>query len=360
MARSGGRPQQPGRPRLAALAPAAARYAVIDSELTGLDPRRDSIVSLGGLRLAGGRIVLADRFYEEVRPASALTATSIVLHGITPEDVRGRPGIGAVLEEFAAFCAADILVGHFIEIDLGFLRAALRAAPGCPRSPTRRSTPGRSTTGSPAAPRTTAARASPACRTRACRRWRRPSACPAAASTTRSATPSSPRRSSSGSCAGSSAGASRRPATCCASATRNTPSHNRGQPPALSMTARRGPATHPAIIARRHERAAARLRRLPGRLGRAPGPAVQADRRRRSASLLCGVILVLGWLSYRSVKEVVTEDFNKQQLVLAKYAARQITHSLAMLRRSCTCWPRPRRCSTRSGSRSSAAWRAPS
>jgi len=49
--------------------------------------------------------------------------------------------------------------------------------------------------------------------------------------------------------------------------------------------------------------------------------------------LLCGVILVLGWLSYRSVKEVVTEDFNKQQLVIASYAARQITHSLEMLRK---------------------------
>src|SRR5512139_79778 len=48
---------------------------------------------------------------------------------------------------------------------------------------------------------------------------------------------------------------------------------------------------------------------------------------------LCAVILLLGWLSYRSVKEVVTEDFNQQQLVLAKYAARQITHSLAMLRK---------------------------
>ena len=61
-------------------------------------------------------------------PASALTATSIVLHGITPEDVRGRPGIGAVLEEFTAFCSTDILLGHFIEIDLGFLRAAFARA----------------------------------------------------------------------------------------------------------------------------------------------------------------------------------------------------------------------------------------
>jgi DNA polymerase-3 subunit epsilon len=120
----GGRPQN----SVARLAPAAARYVVIDSELTGLDPRRDAIVSLGGLRMAAGRIVLADRFYEEVQPASALTATSIVLHGITPDDVRGRPGIGAVLEKFSTFCAADILVGHFIEIDLGFLRAAFAKA----------------------------------------------------------------------------------------------------------------------------------------------------------------------------------------------------------------------------------------
>lgn len=118
------RPQSP----LASLAPAAARYVVIDSELTGLDPRRDGIVSLGGLRIAAGRIVLADRFYEEVQPTSALTATSIVLHGITPEDVRGRPGIEAILEGFSAFCAADILIGHFIEIDLGFLRAAFAKA----------------------------------------------------------------------------------------------------------------------------------------------------------------------------------------------------------------------------------------
>jgi len=110
------------------LAPAAARYAVIDSELTGLDPRRDAIVSLGGMRIAEGRIVLADRFYEEVQPTSALTAATIVLHGITPEDVRGRPGIEAILEDFSAFCATDILVGHFIEIDLGFLRAAYAKA----------------------------------------------------------------------------------------------------------------------------------------------------------------------------------------------------------------------------------------
>jgi len=113
------------------LPPAEARYAVIDSELTGLDPQRDSIVSLGGLRVAHGRIDLGDRFYEEARPAAALTPTSIVLHGITPEEARGRPDIGGILAGFAAFCGGDILVGHFLEIDLHFLRKEL-ASSGLP------------------------------------------------------------------------------------------------------------------------------------------------------------------------------------------------------------------------------------
>lgn len=72
--------------------------------------------------MAHGRIDLADRFYEVVRPTAALTASSILLHGITPEEARERPEICDVLAAFAAFCADDILVGHFLEIDANFLR----------------------------------------------------------------------------------------------------------------------------------------------------------------------------------------------------------------------------------------------
>jgi DNA polymerase-3 subunit epsilon len=106
----------------ASVPPADTRYVVIDTELTGLDERRDAIVSLGGLRIAEGRIDLADRYYEEVRPGCALSPASIVVHEITPQQVRDRPEIGAVLEGFAAFCGGDVLVGHFVGIDLWFLQ----------------------------------------------------------------------------------------------------------------------------------------------------------------------------------------------------------------------------------------------
>jgi hypothetical protein len=42
-----------------------------------------------------------------------------------------------------------------------------------------------------------------------------------------------------------------------------------------------------------------------------------------SMTLLLGAVLILGWTSFED-KEVVTEDFNQQQLVLARHAARQI------------------------------------
>ncbi|MFZ3138448.1 MAG: ATP-binding protein [Thermodesulfovibrionales bacterium] len=50
-------------------------------------------------------------------------------------------------------------------------------------------------------------------------------------------------------------------------------------------------------------------------------------------SFLLGAVLILGWRSSQKVKEIVTEDFNQQQLVLARHAARQIENSLETLKR---------------------------
>jgi DNA polymerase-3 subunit epsilon len=102
------------------------RYVVVDTELTGLDENRDSIVSIGAVRMTGGKIDLGDTFYRLVSPRTELTAASVVIHEITPSDVVQSPEIGPVLEEFLEFCGADVLVGHFISIDLSFLNRELK------------------------------------------------------------------------------------------------------------------------------------------------------------------------------------------------------------------------------------------
>lgn len=50
-------------------------------------------------------------------------------------------------------------------------------------------------------------------------------------------------------------------------------------------------------------------------------------------TLLLGAVLILGWRSSQKVKEIVTGDFNQQQLVLARHTARQIENSIETLKR---------------------------
>lgn len=118
-------------PEGASSAPAAplvsgARYVVVDTELTGLDPRKDDIVSIGALRMNGGRLEIGGTFHELVRPSAALDGKSVVIHGITPSQVEEKPPIDSVLADFIGYCGNDVLVGHCLSIDLAFLNRESR------------------------------------------------------------------------------------------------------------------------------------------------------------------------------------------------------------------------------------------
>lgn len=99
----------------------AASYVVFDTELTGLQPRTDSIVSIGAVRMRGGSILVGEHFSRVVQPRTELTGPSIVIHEITPSETRGFPGIEAVLPAFLEFCRGSVLVGHGVSIDLRFI-----------------------------------------------------------------------------------------------------------------------------------------------------------------------------------------------------------------------------------------------
>jgi DNA polymerase-3 subunit epsilon len=102
------------------------RFTVLDSELTGLDEKKDSIVSIGAVHMVGGRIELGNSLYQLVSPKTALEANSVVIHEILPSDVEGKPGIDAALSALLDFCGSDVLVGHFINIDLAFLNREMK------------------------------------------------------------------------------------------------------------------------------------------------------------------------------------------------------------------------------------------
>jgi DNA polymerase-3 subunit epsilon len=109
-----------------------ANFVVFDTELTGLKAKKDSIVSIGAVKMRGQRILLGEMFYGQVDPRTVLTARSVIIHGITPTEAAASPGIDTLLPQFIEFCDDAIMVGHVVSIDLQFLNREAKELFGKP------------------------------------------------------------------------------------------------------------------------------------------------------------------------------------------------------------------------------------
>jgi DNA polymerase-3 subunit epsilon len=108
----------------------AVSFVALDLETTGLDPRRDEILSIGLVALAGGRIDLGTARHLRVAPTRAVPERSAVLHRITDDDAaRGQP-LADVLPPVLARLAGSVLLGHHVETERAFLDAACRRVYG--------------------------------------------------------------------------------------------------------------------------------------------------------------------------------------------------------------------------------------
>lgn len=109
----------------------AVAYWALDLETSGLDTKRDQILSVGMVPVREGVIHWGDHFYSLVQPRSweNLSVDAIRVHHILPEELRGAPPLDAILLEIAMRLSggAAILL-HHASFDLGFLRRAFREA----------------------------------------------------------------------------------------------------------------------------------------------------------------------------------------------------------------------------------------
>ena len=101
---------------------AEVRFVVLDCETTGLDPRRDRIVSIGAVAVSGLHIILADGFEALLRVRHNTAATPV--HGITRAETLGGLDEGEALIQFLDYLGDGVIVGHHINHDLAMLNAA--------------------------------------------------------------------------------------------------------------------------------------------------------------------------------------------------------------------------------------------
>ena len=102
----------------------------LDVETTGLDSRKDSIVSLGQVPFDLRRIRCCEASYWVVKPVCELSSQSVTFHHITHSDVSQAPRLANVLDELLSIMAGKIMVVHYRHIERSFLDEAVRHLTG--------------------------------------------------------------------------------------------------------------------------------------------------------------------------------------------------------------------------------------
>jgi DNA polymerase-3 subunit epsilon len=99
-------------------------FVSLDTELTGLNPRKDAIVSIGAVRIKNLQVVVGDNFFSYVHPKRSMPRDSTLIHQITPGQIENAPSLKTVLPDLVEFCHGSLLVGHFVSLDMSFLNRA--------------------------------------------------------------------------------------------------------------------------------------------------------------------------------------------------------------------------------------------
>ena len=103
-----------------------ARFVVFDTETTGLDVRRDHLLTIAAVSVMQGDVRLDDGFETVVARTEVGGADAATVHGLVPADlVAGESEEGAVCN-FLAFAGDAILVAHHALFDIEMLKKGIR------------------------------------------------------------------------------------------------------------------------------------------------------------------------------------------------------------------------------------------
>ncbi len=102
----------------------------LDFETTGLDPRKDAIISIGMVPFKLWTVRPSAGRYWVVNPSRRLTEESIGFHHITHSEVESAPTLDAILDEVLQQLEGHLVVVHYLNIERPFLDQAVRTLRG--------------------------------------------------------------------------------------------------------------------------------------------------------------------------------------------------------------------------------------
>lgn len=106
--------------------PPPQEWVALDCETTGLDTRRDHIVSIGAVRIQGQRILTSQRLELLVRPPHGVSADSVRIHQLRERDLADGLQVEDAVLQLLQFIGSRPLVGYYLEFDVAMVNRVLK------------------------------------------------------------------------------------------------------------------------------------------------------------------------------------------------------------------------------------------
>lgn len=101
-------------------------YLSLDFEATGLDLKRDDIISFGAVPIHDGRIVIGQQNYSLVQPTRPIPPESTKFHVIRNQDLAGAPTAREAASNLMSALRGRVLLAHAAWVEAAFLRRMFR------------------------------------------------------------------------------------------------------------------------------------------------------------------------------------------------------------------------------------------
>lgn len=93
-------------------------YVCLDCETTGLNPKKDEILSIGAVIIKDNKILMRKTLNIFVKPSKNVSAESIKIHHIRPVDLENAVDPKDAIFELLDFIGNRPIVGYYIDFDI--------------------------------------------------------------------------------------------------------------------------------------------------------------------------------------------------------------------------------------------------
>ena len=101
--------------------PKANEYVCLDCETSGLNPKKDEILSIGAVHIKDNKILMRKTFNLFLKPTKYIDHESIKIHHIRPIDLENGVDPKEAIYQLLEFIGSRPIVGYYIKFDVAII-----------------------------------------------------------------------------------------------------------------------------------------------------------------------------------------------------------------------------------------------